>query len=264
MKQLFTPRWITAHIGVLVIAFVFINLGFWQLRRLDARQQENAVAMSRYQAPPEDLDVLLDAAGDDYESLRYRRATVSGTYDVSGEFLTRNQVYQEQAGFHVIDPLVKEGSEAVLVNRGWVPLQLDTPPVEQALPPNGEVSIVGWINPSQTRPALGPTDPPDGNVYVFSRVDISRIQEQMDYPLDPVYLVLEGTESNRLPVALPPPSFDDLGNHLAYAIQWFGFALIGLVGYWFLIRKSLWKGRTRTDGQVDSVEGTGKGPPFDA
>ncbi len=241
MKQLFTPRWITAHLGVLIIAVVFVNLGFWQLRRLEARQQENAVAMSRYQAPPEDLDLLLAGAGDDYESLQYRRATATGTYDVSGEFLTRNQVYQEQAGFHVIDPLVKQDGGAVLVNRGWVPLELDTPPIEQALPPGGEISIVGWINPSQTRPALGPIDPPDGDVDVFNRIDISRIQEQVDYPLDPVYLVLEGTESNQLPVALPPPSFDDMGNHLAYAIQWFGFALIGLVGYWFLMRKSLSK-----------------------
>jgi surfeit locus 1 family protein len=245
VKQLFTPRWITAHLGVVVIAVVFISLGFWQLGRLDERQLENAVAMSRYQAPPEDLSVLLQSAGDDYESLRYRRATVSGTYDASGEVLTRNQVYQDQAGFHVVDPLIRPDGGAVLVNRGWVPLALDSPPIEQALPPDGEVSIVGWINPSQTRPALGPVDPPEGNVSILNRIDIARIQKQVGEQLDPVYLVLEGTD-NQLPVALPPPVFDNDGNHLAYAIQWFGFALIGLVGYGFLIRKSLSKKQLRT------------------
>jgi surfeit locus 1 family protein len=241
VKQLFTPRWITAHLGVVVIAVVFISLGFWQLGRLDERQLENAVAMSRYQAPPEDLSVLLQSAGDDYESLRYRRATVSGTYDASGEVLTRNQVYQDQAGFHVVDPLIRPDGGAVLVNRGWVPLALDSPPIEQALPPDGEVSIVGWINPSQTRPALGPVDPPDGDVPIFSRIDIARIQKQVGEQLDPVYLVLEGTDNSQLPVALPAPAFENEGNHLAYAIQWFGFALIGLVGYGFLVRRSLSK-----------------------
>ncbi len=241
MKQLFTPRWITAHVGVLVIAFVFVNLGFWQLRRLEVRQHENAVAMSRYQAPPEDLDLLLAGAGDDYESLRYRRATVSGTYDVDREILTRNQVYRAEAGFHVVDPLVKPGGGAVLVNRGWVPLELDSPPIQQTLPPTSEVSIVGWINPSQTRPALGPIDPPTGNVSVLNRIDIVRIQQQVAEQLDPVYLVLEETDSNQLPVALPAPVLNDTGNHLAYAIQWFGFALIGLLGYGFLIRKNLSK-----------------------
>jgi cytochrome oxidase assembly protein ShyY1 len=40
-------------------------------------------------------------------------------------------------------------------------------------------------------------------------------------------------------VALPPPEFSDEGSHLAYAIQWFGFTLTGVIGYWFLIRKTL-------------------------
>jgi surfeit locus 1 family protein len=57
--------------------------------------------------------------------------------------------------------------------------------------------------------------------------------------LAPVYIVLEGDASTELPVPLPPPEFEDEGSHLAYAIQWFGFTLIAVVGYGFLLRKSL-------------------------
>lgn len=226
---------------MIVVAVVFVSLGFWQLRRLDERQLENAVAESRFSAPPEELEVLLAGAGDDYESLRYRRATVTGVYDVDHEVLTRNQVYRETAGFHVVDPLVLEDGVAVLANRGWVPLAFDEPPIQQALPPDGRVEIQGWISPSQTRPALGPTDPVDGDLAVMSRVDIGRIQEQTPYELEPVYLVLIGEQTDNLPVPLPQPELNEEGNHLAYAIQWFGFALIGLVGYGFLIRKNLSK-----------------------
>jgi len=42
-----------------------------------------------------------------------------------------------------------------------------------------------------------------------------------------------------LPIPVDPPTFDDEGPHLAYAVQWFSFLAIGLVGYGFLIRKSL-------------------------
>ncbi len=239
MKAIFTPKWIAAHVVVVVIAIVFINLGFWQLGRLEDRQLENQIAESRYTAPPEELDVLIEAVGDDLDSLRYRRATVTGTYDTDHELLTRNQVYRDQAGFHVVTPLVTEDGGAVLVNRGWVPLPLDTPPIVQAPPASGEGTITGWINPTQTRPALGPTDPPDGVLDVMSRIDIERIQQQTPYQLESVYLVLERDGGDQLPVALPPPEFSDEGSHLAYAIQWFGFTLTGVIGYWFLIRKNL-------------------------
>lgn len=239
MKAILTPKWIAAHVVVVVTAIVFINLGFWQLGRLEDRKLENQIAESRYTATPEELGVLVSAVGDDLESLRYRRATVTGSYETEHELLTRNQVYRDQAGFHVVTPLVTEDGGAVLVNRGWVPLPLDTPPVAQAAPPTGEVTVTGWINPTQTRPALGPTDP-DGVLDVMSRIDIDRIQQQTPYDLAPVYLVLEGDGGDELPVALPPPDFTNEGSHLAYAIQWFGFTLTGVIGYWFLIRKTLY------------------------
>ncbi len=240
MRELATPRWITAHIVVVVIAVVFVNLGFWQLRRLDDVQLENAVAESRYTAPPQDLGDLLRAVGDDLESLRYRRVTLSGEYDAAQEVLTRNQVFRGNAGFHVVTPFIPEdGRDVVLINRGWVPLELDSPPISQAPPPMGMATIGGWLHLSQARPALGPTDPVESSTNVFSRVDIQLLQGQMPYQLAPVYVVLQDENSQGVPVALAPPEFDDEGPHLAYAIQWFGFTIVGLIGYWFLIRKNL-------------------------
>lgn len=238
MKQFLTPRWVIAHLAVAMIAILFINLGFWQLRRLGERRLENAVAASRYQEAPQRLEDLLATSGNDIESLRYRRVTAQGVYSTQEEVLTRNQIYQEQAGFHVIDPLVLNDGTAVLVNRGWVPLELDQPPIRPALPPLGTVSIEGWINTSQVRPSFGPIDPAGAELDVFNRVDIHRIQAQIEEELVPVYIVLERADPERLPVALSTPVFTDQGSHLAYAIQWFGFTLIGLVGYGFLIRRS--------------------------
>lgn len=231
---------------MVVVAVVFVSLGLWQLRRLEERQLDNAVAESRYLAPPEDLADLLSAAGSDTGSLEYRRVTAKGVYATDEEVLVRSQVYRDQAGFHVVTPLVLDGGGAVLVNRGWVPLALDTPPVDEASPPAGDVTVTGWIHTTQTRPALGPADPEQGDLDVVNRVDISRIQQQTAVDLAPIYLVLEEPINEDLPVPVAAPTFDDEGSHLAYAIQWFGFTLIGIVGYGFLLRRSL--GPRRSEG----------------
>ena len=48
-----------------------------------------------------------------------------------------------------------------------------------------------------------------------------------------------GEQGNELPIPVDPPVFDDEGPHLAYAIQWFSFLVIGLVGFGFLMRRSI-------------------------
>lgn len=243
MNQLTRPKWIAAHVAVVVVAFVFINLGLWQLRRLDEVQLENAIAESRNDSPPQDLWVLLNSAGEDVESLEYRRVSIVGEFDPAHQILTRNQVYRDTAGFHVVSPVIGTDGRAVLVNRGWVPLDADAP--DKVPTPTGNVTLQGWVRLSQLRPALGPVDP-EGSIEVFSRVDIARIQEQTPYTLAPVYVVLDASaEQTDLPIALDRPEFNDEGPHLGYAIQWFGFTVIGLVGYGFLIKRALYPRRRR-------------------
>jgi surfeit locus 1 family protein len=246
LNQLTSPKWIGAHIVVVVVAFVFINLGLWQLRRLDQVRLNNVIAASRYDSPPEDLWALLDSVGDDLESLEYRRVVVAGEFDTANQILTRNQVYRDTAGFHVVTPLLTPSIGAVLVNRGWVPLELDSPNKIPS-PPALTVGVEGWIRLTQLRPALGPVDPAQTSTKVFSRIDIARLQDQMPYDLAPVYIVLQGgSEQGDLPIPLAAPQFNDEGPHLGYAIQWFGFTLIGLVGYAALIRRTLLPKKTRT------------------
>ncbi|HEX8360139.1 MAG TPA: SURF1 family cytochrome oxidase biogenesis protein, partial [Longimicrobium sp.] len=56
-------------------------------------------------------------------------------------------------------------------------------------------------------------------------------------PLLPMYVQLAGDSgaARTLPVAVPPPPLDE-GSHLGYAIQWFSFALIGIIGLAILLR----------------------------
>lgn len=235
LEALRQPKWIIGTVVVVALAAVFIRLGFWQLDRLDDRQTINSVGEERINAAPADLELVLEGAGADPASVEFRRVVVTGEFDTSREVLIRSQVELGQAGFHVITPLVTESDRAVLVNRGWVPLTMDTPPVD-APPDLGSQRVEGWVHLTQTRPPLGPEEPP-GDLEVFNRVDIDRVAAQLPYEVAPVYVVAMGEGSNDLPVRVDPPDFSDEGPHLAYAIQWFGFAAVGLVGFYFLLRR---------------------------
>lgn len=240
LEALRQPKWMAAAIVVAILAATFVRLGIWQLDRLEERQLVNAVGEERISAEPVDLNVVLGETAD-IDTLEYRRVTVEGRFDPSEEVLIRSQVELGQAGFHVITPLVLDDGSAVLVNRGWVPLVMDDPPVEAA-PDPGTQTVDGWVHLTEQRPTLGQEEP-GGELDVLNRVDIDRLAEQLSHEPAPVYLVELGERSGELPITVDPPDFTDEGPHLAYAIQWFGFAAVGLVGFFFLLRR---KGRQST------------------
>jgi surfeit locus 1 family protein len=72
----------------------------------------------------------------------------------------------------------------------------------------------------------------------MSRVDLDRIESQLPYPIAQVYLVETG-ERDQPPIPVELPDFSDEGPHLAYAIQWFAFAAIGVIGYLALLKRRL-------------------------
>lgn len=227
-------RWAVATVVVLGLAILFVNLGLWQLRRHSERRIENQVMTQRMASDPVDLEVVLQAVGQDVGSLEYRPATATGTYLPDLERLTRNQTNQGIAGFHVLTPLELGSGAILIVNRGWVPLEMNAPPVPAA-PPPGEVTIGGVLRTTQERSAVGPVDP--AGAVVLSRVDLDRLEEEMGREVAPVWLQASGPEGV-LPVPVPVEDFDDPGPHLSYAVQWFAFAAIAGVGYVFLVRST--------------------------
>ena len=235
-RVLLSPRWLLGHVLVVTICVLFVNLGFWQLRRLEDRRIENIVTTSRMAAPPLPIEDLLAGAGSDLQSLEYRTATASGVFDPDGEILVRSQVHEGMAGWHVITPLILADGRAILVNRGWVPLEMDSVPV-RAAPASGPVTVNGWVKLTSQRQAGGPVEE-EGRLTQVARVDLARLQAQVSPTLLPIYLVADQTGQS-LPIALARPTTTEDGPHLMYAIQWFSFTGIGVVGYFFLLRRLL-------------------------
>lgn len=233
------PRWLAGHGLAAGLVILFVVLGLWQLDRHAQRQEFNDAVAAGLASEPRSLAEALDAAGGDVDALAYQRVAVDGRYIVGEELLLTPRTRDGKAGHHVLTPLRTPDGQALLVDRGWVPFELDTPPVQEAAPPSGEVSVAGLLWPAEGATRFGVDAPPAGDPVRFaSTVDIARLSGQISAPLVPAYLVLEEQQpatAGALPASARPPELDD-GPHLSYAVQWFLFASVGMVGYPLLLR----------------------------
>jgi len=100
----------------ILFAAALLFLGTWQMQRAALKTSILAAAAeSGSLAPvkPSDITDLARAASE------HTRVTLTGSYQGEKQFLWDNRVYQGQAGFEVITPVLTDAG-IVLVNRGWV------------------------------------------------------------------------------------------------------------------------------------------------
>ncbi len=231
-RRLLRPLWLVSHVLVAALLVATVNLGLWQLRRLDARRAHNDVVAARAEVPPvpiaEAFGPLKSGAGPD--DLRHVRVRVEGTWAPGDEVLLANRSMDGGPGVHVVSLLRIDAIHpgvGVVVDRGFVarPVQLDG-------------------DPSAWAPAGGPGDHVvlDGTLDVFrsgerghgdevDRLDRAALEARWGTTLAPLWVRADGaTGAGHWPVPVPVADLGE-GSHLSYAVQWFVFTVIGLVGY---------------------------------
>jgi len=217
-------RWVAGHITVIVLVVIFVALGVWQLARDHHKQQLANAARAAYAAPAPDLtsSSAAPAAG--------ARAQATGTFDPAHEVLLRSQVSNGNDGDDVLTPLRLRDGTAVLVDRGWIP----TPGVVpiSAPAPAGTVTARGLVHTSSPLSPQDSVATVDGRL-ALPRVDLTRAARGLPYPLRPVWIEAQSLDPAAPAGApqLPQPPPPDQVNHMEYAIEWFAFALIPLIGW---------------------------------
>ncbi|MFL6181503.1 MAG: SURF1 family protein [Actinomycetes bacterium] len=226
------PRWLGLLALTLILCVLFWWLGVWQWHRHETRSALNA-AVHTAQAQP--IAPLAKVMPDPHElpfGAEHRQVTASGRYLADAQLLERNP--NGRAGFAVLTPMQLDAGGTLLVNRGFVPFSLTSPntPAADVTPPSGPVHVnVRLRAPEETtdRPA------PSGEVYVINPAGYPEALP------DPVYVaygdLVDQTPTPSPDLELPPPADIGLGPHLFYAIQWWCFILIALIGYVVLVRR---------------------------
>ena len=206
-----------------MVAFVFfagvLALGFWQLARDHQKHDKVQAAKSKYAAAAPDLLAGSVPAG--------ARAQVTGTFDGAHELRLRNQVRGDKNGDDVLAPMRLADGSVVVVDRGWV-----AEGAQPAPPPRAPTTVRGIVH--ESRP-LSPQDDVRtiGGVASLPRVDLERIGREIGTSVRPVWIEAQALQPAPGPDApkLPTPPPPDPVNHMQYAIEWFGLALIPLVGW---------------------------------
>jgi surfeit locus 1 family protein len=240
LRFLFRPRWIGLTVFAIAAVVLCVLLGLWQLDRLDGRRATNERIEAGRAAEPAPLqDLLVEGGG-----LDYRQAVATGRYDPSHEVILYGRTLEGRPGNHVLTPLVLTDGRAIIVDRGWVPFEMDEPPIAEAAPPGGRVEVSGTLLAPEPGGA-GSIQPGADKVTTVRSVDVEAIARDVPYDLLPWFLQLrdQSPASGALPVPEPPAELTQ-GPHLSYALQWFAFAVIAAVGYLVLIRREIMEHRS--------------------
>lgn len=215
------------------LAILFLSLGAWQLRRLSARQAENAFLASRRFGPVLPLDSLPADTG----TAHFRRVRIIGGYDYGQEIIFTLRGRNGSPGVNIFTPLLRNGKDtAVLVNRGWVYSPDGTSVTLDRWREADTVNATGFV---ETFPTQGPFPPPNpARPRAFRRLNRAALAKIFPYPIANYYVVLtDSSSSASAPPRVEPLPLDE-GPHRSYAIQWFSFAAISIIGLVIFIRRT--------------------------
>ncbi len=216
-----------------IFAVVCLRLGFWQLARLSERKTFNKELSARATTAP----VPLNRLPSDTAAAHFRRVIVSGTYDFQHELYVTNRSRNGSPGVQVVTPLRVAGSDtAVLVTRGWV-YAPDGMTIERKrwIEPDtlsGDAFVVYFVHQDGIAKLAG-------RDRSYRWLDDRALSQDFPYPIASYHLILisGGAKAGpNVPPRLDVPPLDE-GPHQSYAIQWFSFATISIIGMFLFVRR---------------------------
>ena len=242
-------------LGTLVALSLLLGLGTWQWQRYQGKLALEATRDAQQKLAPKALSDVRDISPDDFA---YRAVSVEGTLDNPKSVLFRHRQHDNHPGYWVGTPLMlKGGTQALIVNRGWVPKErgeefiqgLIKQPSKQARY-EGVLHIPERIIPdARTRLKLKKGEVSlDQGALKLSSYDLKLIEDQLQgvtVPKTPSVLVLSPKHSGD---PFPIASLDYITKpymtserHLSYSVFWYvmGIVLVGLyLGYSFGVVRS--------------------------
>jgi cytochrome oxidase assembly protein ShyY1 len=232
-RAIFGPKALALTLIAVVAMVVCIDLGRWQWDRKQAVDQVNRVLTTNLNKSPIPLAEVMTDKIAPKASDRWRRVLVSGTY-LPNTYYVRGRNYHGKYGYAVLSIMKCNADGKLLwIDRGWIaaPGRATQEPIAPP-PPPGIVRVVARARglDSQDNPGLSgalfalPFKHPETiPTYVIQhRAVDSTINGYVEF-------ISSSPSGENQPVPLDKPEITP-GPHLAYAVQWYLFALLFLIG----------------------------------
>ena len=257
VRILLTRRWVILTLVFAMLIPTMYFLGTWQFHRYQQTNRSNNATARNLAAAPVPMDQIAHPGGTVPYSEMYRHVTATGVFDVKDQYVIRNREDSsgDIPGYYVITPLDLSNGDVVLIARGWVNPNGVNAALYPKVPgtPTGTITVFGRLVPDETTAVSGiqnETDlPPHQQMLISSSLE-SKVLHQ---PVVAGYIAFVSS-TPRMSAAdsaesIPGPNADaqtsdDMavvgkGVHLPYAIQWWLFALMVPIGWFFLFRRDV-------------------------
>jgi surfeit locus 1 family protein len=228
-------RAVVVLVATLIGMAVTARLGVWQLSRASQKEALQSSLDTRGRLPPLRRETLPQSESQVLAEL-HRPTVLRGEWQQGATVFLDNRQMNGRPGFFVLTPLLLAPGDAVLVQRGWVPRDVqDRSRVPLVPTPAGPVEVRGWLAPAPGRlydfapgvPASGP---------IRQNLVLADHSREIGVTLRP-WTVLQSDEGapkgDGLLRQWPRPAAD-VHKHYGYAFQWFGLcALMAGLYVWF-------------------------------
>lgn len=221
---------LTFRIGFSLLCLFFFTLccvlGVWQWHRYQAKEVLLATYQQHLIEAPKAFQTVIQSK----EGLQFQPVKVEGQYIDALTMLLTNRMHQGKVGFDVLTPFKITGDKKlILVDRGWVP---ESDREAGFRTTTGKQQITGVIKLENEYQFILGNNVLDQHAIpvVMQKIDFADIKNVTHEDFYPLVLRLGKSELNGfqrdwlISAVLPQ-------RHLAYAVQWFIFALILLVAY---------------------------------
>jgi surfeit locus 1 family protein len=206
---------------------ILIGLGTWQMERRVRKADLIATMDERLASPPITIsEFLANNSAEDY-----RPVSASGTFRHDQEMYLAARSYQGQLGYHVVTPLIlDDGTTAVLIDRGWVPSDRQSPASREAGQVAGTVTVTGIARQPAKPGMFTPDNRPDQNLWYWA--DLPAMAAHAGLAQAAPLLLEAGTAENPGGLPIGGQTFINLpNNHLQYALTWYSLAVVLAVIY---------------------------------
>jgi surfeit locus 1 family protein len=205
---------------------VLVGLCVWQVQRLHWKQELIADREARVAAEP----IALPAAGVDPASVDYRRVRLEGAFRHDKELFLGARSMNGNVGYQVLTPFELAGGGAILIDRGWVPVERKAPESRAEGQLAGPQTVDGIVRLAPGKVWMQPDNEPAHNMWFF--VDLPAMKAASGVDLRTDLYVDAGPAQNPGKYPVGGQTRIELPNdHLQYAITWGLLALALAVIY---------------------------------
>ena len=219
-----------ASLTFLSLLLLVLSLGVWQIDRGYNKKELENTFLERQSQPVKEIKY-----NSFLESDLYRNVVLEGRY-LENIFLLDNKTYNGKPGLKVFSPFETTNNSLVLVSRGWVEFEdRSNLPIIKTI--NNVFKIQGVLRPESKDFVLENEEMNNkNNPILVQTINLSELSNFLGKPLSPYILELSELSESAFIKTWQPINLSSF-RHFGYAVQWFGLAIVLIVGYVFFLRK---------------------------